>query len=824
MKWLARLIYRYDLAVLAAAIILTILSVIGVKRIGMVTNVAYMLPRQNPVVSDYLKSLERMGTLDYLVILLSAPERDRIIDFSDEFAKRMTDCALVTGVSYTITERDKEYILDTYLPNLFLYLDDADFAAVKAKLTPAAIDEAVRIDKSLLLTPISSGSVDYVTRDPLNFLSIVGHKMFSGEGGFKIDTSSGYYLSVDGTHLLMLARPVKPPQDIDFDKLLFSELDRIEKEIKKDTRYNDIMVEYTGGYPIALGDATMIRGDLNRTLTIALVLVLLLFYLVFRRYSFLFFVGPCLNLGILWTLGFAGFALGHLNMVTAAFGAILAGLGIDYSIHFYNGFLGEVFRGERLEAALENTFTTTGAGILTAALTNSVAFFSMVFTQFTGLSELGIIGGFGILLTLLSNFMVLPSVIVRYMKIRGEKVRYLDIPTFGTGRLGEFVVKKRRGILVSAVIVTLLMAVFALRVGFETDANKLRPKDNPALLVQEKISKVFSGSAPEVIVTAEGSDLEKVLVVSEEAAVMIQRYPQIGWVEGPEGLLPSLKRQGENIERAKRLDLERARADLRRSLIRNGFITDPFLPFMESLERFSRGEAEPVTYDGIRGTPVEGMIKKYISHTGDTWYVSLFAYPKSGQWEKDIDRGLVGSLKALSPGVSVANITMVIAELKGIITRDFAVATIISALGVLAILVVRFREVRGVVFCMISLFVGVLWMVGCMGLFGIPMNFANIVVFPMVIGFGIDNNTHLYHRFKERRREGVVAMLSFTGRAVIISSLTSLVGFGSLIVSRYGGLKSIGVLAMIGLTLCLVTALFVLPALMAMGEEKSNKI
>jgi predicted RND superfamily exporter protein len=249
---------------------------------------------------------------------------------------------------------------------------------------------------------------------------------------------------------------------------------------------------------------------------------------------------------------------------------------------------------------------------------------------------------------------------------------------------------------------------------------------------------------------------------------------------------------------------------------------EPFAPFMDSLGRFASGEVRPVTYADISGTPGETMIKKYISRTDNTWYVSLFAYPKAGVWEKDIDRGLVRKLRELSPGISVASIAMVIAELKNIITRDFIVATIISILGVLLILIIQFRDIKGVIFCMTSLLMGVLWMVGCMGLFGIPMNFANIVVFPMVIGFGIDNNTHLYHRYKEKRGEGVSAMLSFTGRAVIISTLTSLVGFGSLMVSQYGGLKSIGVLAVIGLSLCLVTALFVLPSLIAMGQGEAG--
>ncbi len=825
MKRLSRLIYRYDLFILLAALLLSVLAVFGMTRITMVSNVAFMLPRDDPAVSDYLDSLERMGTLDYLVVLISSPEKKELIGFSEKFAGKISDSKLVSEVNYTITERDKEYMLHRYLPDIFLYLDDKGFRRIEEKLEPRAIDESVKIDKNLLLTPISSTTAEFVAADPLDFLSAVYDETFSAQGGFSIDTASGYYLSVDGKHLLMLARPVKPPQDIEFDSTLFSRLGDFEREIKKDAAFRNVTVEYTGGYPIALGDASTIRGDLQRTLTIALISVLVLFYLVFRRYSFLFFVGPCLNLGILWTLGFAGFTLGHLNMVTAAFGAILAGLGIDYSIHFYNGFLGENFKGVGLEKALETTFMTTGKGIITAALTNSIAFFSMVFTRFTGLSELGLIGGFGILLTLISNFMVLPSVIVRYMKIRGEKVQYLEVPTFGVGRLAAWVVKRRYAVLIASAAVTIIAVVLAGRVGFNADANKLRPKDNPALEVQTKIAHIFSSPSPEIIVTAQGRDLERLLVVSERATTILRGRREIEAVEGPGAFLPSLKKQHENITRAQGLHLDKSIDVFRRSLRGNGFREEPFEPFINSLERFSKGQVEPVTYERISNSVAEEMVGKYLSRIGDTWYVSIFAYPKGGIWVTDIDRELVRELKSLSPNISVASITMVIAQLKKIISRDFTVASILALLGVLAVLVIQFRNIKGVFFCIVSLGIGIVWMLGCMGLFGISLNFANIVVIPMVIGLGIDNNTHLYHRYRENPKEGIVEAMSFTGRAVVISTMTSVAGFGSLIFARYSGLKSIGILAVMGLGLCLVTAVFVLPSLIAIGQgdRKENK-
>jgi predicted RND superfamily exporter protein len=165
---------------------------------------------------------------------------------------------------------------------------------------------------------------------------------------------------------------------------------------------------------------------------------------------------------------------------------------------------------------------------------------------------------------------------------------------------------------------------------------------------------------------------------------------------------------------------------------------------------------------------------------------------------------------------------MVLAEMKEIISHDFIVATILAVLGVCGALFLQFREIRGVLFCAISLGMGVLWMVGIMGLLGISLNFANVVAMPMVIGIGIDDNIHLYHRFREKGKGGVISAVTFSGRAIVMTTLTTIAGFGSLTLARYGGLSSIGILSVLGVILCLLSALFVMPALLAIGTSRGD--
>jgi len=822
LKFLAHTVYRYDMLVLLCAGLISVLALFGVFRLGMVSNVASMLPEGNDAVSDYVTSMERMGTLDYLVVMCTGPDVETLTSFSNEFASRIGDTGLVNELRYRIEETDRDFFISFYLPRIFLFLTEDDFTEVEKRLTADEINTALSAVRMLLVTPASSGAGGLVTRDPLGFMSVMEERFMSGEGGFLMDTSSGYFLSSDHRHLLMLVRPNGPPQDTLFGELLLSELDRASIEASDAIGSTDVTVSYAGGYVIAVNDARTIKRDLIATMITSMILVLACFYLIFRRFRFLFFVGTSLGLGIFWTLGFAGWTMGHPNMVTAAFGAILVGLGIDFSIHFYNRLVEEESQGRSLREALTTALSHTGVGISTGAVTTSIAFFGMAFTRFKGLSELGILGGVGILMTLLSTFTVLPALIVRARKIWSVSAETIFVPRFGMDALAPFVRKNRGAILVGAAVLTVIMGWCALGVGFSTDMTELRPDDSEIFTTQENIWEIFSGSSSEIIVTVADKDLDVALAASEEAQSILLTYTEISSVEGPGVWLPSERRQRENLMRVEELHLDTVLEDFRTSRDRLGFTETAFSDFEGGLQAFANGEVEPITFSDLTNTPGEEYVQKYIRKDGEAWRVTLFAYPQSGVWIDDIDRTLVERLKNAAPDVEVASISLVLAETRKIVTSDFLLATVIAAFGVFFSLFIQFRDMKTVCVSMLSLGCGVVWMLGCMRLLGVSLNFANVVVAPMVVGIGIDDNIHLFHRFTEKRGGSMTDALVFSGRAVIMTSVTTVLGFGSLVFARYGGLKSIGMVSVLGVTLCLVSAIFITGALMAFIEERDD--
>jgi predicted RND superfamily exporter protein len=118
---------------------------------------------------------------------------------------------------------------------------------------------------------------------------------------------------------------------------------------------------------------------------------------------------------------------------------------------------------------------------------------------------------------------------------------------------------------------------------------------------------------------------------------------------------------------------------------------------------------------------------------------------------------------------------------------------------------------------------GLVWMLGAMALFGIRINFVNAVILPMIIGMGIDNSVHLMHRYLEEGGKDAVYALSATGRAMTMCTITTMLGFGSLVTARYQALSTMGWVTIFGMGFCLITSLTLLPTILALWRERRAK-
>ena len=188
----------------------------------------------------------------------------------------------------------------------------------------------------------------------------------------------------------------------------------------------------------------------------------------------------------------------------------------------------------------------------------------------------------------------------------------------------------------------------------------------------------------------------------------------------------------------------------------------------------------------------------------------LQVYPKQDIWERKAQEEFVADLRKVDRRATGSPVQLL--EYTALLKQSFEEAALYS-LGAIALLVfVHFRRVSCVVLSLVPVGVGFLWMAGLMGLFGINFNPANIMTLPLVVGIGVTNGIHILNRFAEEQHPSILARS--TGKAVLVSGLTTIAGFGSLIAAKHRGIESLGYVMSAGTATCMIVALTFLPALL----------
>jgi hypothetical protein len=198
-------------------------------------------------------------------------------------------------------------------------------------------------------------------------------------------------------------------------------------------------------------------------------------------------------------------------------------------------------------------------------------------------------------------------------------------------------------------------------------------------------------------------------------------------------------------------------------------------------------------------------LARFIGRTGKHL---LQVYPKGDVWERDHQEAFVRELRTVDPDVTGTPVQLY--EYTTLLKNSYVEAAWYS-LGAIALLVLlHFRSFSSVVLALLPVAVGTIWMAGLMGWFGIPFNPANIMTLPLVIGIGVTNGIHILNRFAEEETPSVLA--KSTGKAVLVSGLMTIAGFGSLMLAKHQGIASLGYVMSIGVATCMIAGLTFLPA------------
>jgi hypothetical protein len=797
-------------------------------------NFLKLFPSEEGPIKLYMENLKEAGTFDLLFILLEqeeGAEPGRLAELGRTIADALKAIEIDGRKAFQrvrfqkIEAEDLEGVkpaFSLFLTHPYLFLDEKDIPKLMEKWSAEEIDRQVRKNRRTLVSQASFAMKDLIRIDPFEMRWLFMEKWREGMKGMEFEEAGNFFLSRDRKSLLIITEPAQPATDLSFSSSLVEALEKRILPVHSGPPHR-LKISITGAHPIATAEARALRFDMQGSFFFSLLLVLILFLYAYRRWITFVFVGLPLFGGIQLTMGIASATLGSLNILTTAFAAILVGLGIDFAVHIYDRYQQERASGSDIPRAIETTLTQTGKAVWTGAFTTIFAFSILFFSRVQGILELAFLVSVGLLCALLCIFFVLPSFLI-WIDRRKDPYSYGSLNTFPFRATSSFLKKRPLAILLGFIGVTVFFAFFACRIELERDFRNLRPRQVEALQALDRMIEIFGGRKLEALALHEGKELASLLLAEEKLAKALEQYEKEGKIHSFTSLsafVPSPEKQRKTARLLREsIDLEKVKTDFIRSLKENGFALPEFQPVIESLEALSRGSEiihpPEAVIAALRQGPLKKGIEPFLVQKEEGYRLISHLYYEKGKLSLDqLDRDL--------PGISITGPERVESEILRIVKEDLFLLTPIAFVIILVWVYFHFRQWRATVFTLLPLTLGLVWMVGSMSLLGIRFNFVNAVILPMIIGMGIDNSIHLMHRFLEGGGRDAGLALRTTGRAMAMCSLTTMLGFGSLVTARYQALSTMGWVTIFGMGFCSIASLTLLPAILILWKRRSGE-
>jgi uncharacterized protein len=822
LKKAARLSAQHPTRILIIFLLVLVLSFVATGRLRFEADWLRLLPSDRGALKVLVEDLQDFSRLERLYILVEGEDQSELIKAAHGLRDSLAELEIggdkafkeVSSGMRMDMERWAE-VLSLYLSAPQLFLQGEAVEEFKEQLSDSEIQSKVRQSKALLTSSLASGWRGIILVDPLSMRELLFTRL-QGGSPWTPSLEEGYLLSSNEKALLMVADPSFASADIRSTQALVRKLEDIKES------FPTVRISFVGPHTMTVGKAGVMQQDLLVSFLSSLAIVLALFYLAYRRWATLLFVGFPLLVGVQITLGAAALFIGGLNLITVAFAAIIVGLGIDFAIHIYQRYHHERAGGKGAAKAVEIALTRTGTGVWTGGLTTIAAFLTLLLARIQGIVELGILVAAGLFFCLLTITLVLPAFLV-WTERRGY--RYTPLRTWGLDHLTAFLRKHYRLILICLIAFAVVGGYVGTKVRMVAGLEGFRPRGMEGMETLERMQAQFGGQGAGMTVLLKGVDINHLLKEQEivASALRDQYSDGILFVTHLAQFVPSIEQQRRVLmELREGMDYDKAARSFNKALEQEGLNPQAFSRTGEMLRGLAYQEAPipPTTVlQDLARTPLAEVVERYVKQEGDGYRLRQEirfdpATVDPQQMEKRI--------KEIAPEAECTSNELIALQLRGMVKRDFTLLAPLALAVVLALLFLHFRNPRWVGMALTPLLAGVAYMLGASVLLGIELNPANAVAVPLILGIGIDDGIHIVHRYREKK--DVESAVKLTGRAVIMTSLTTMVGFGSLSTSHFPALASMGHIALLGIGSCLLTSLLLLPSLlMLVGKKKGRK-
>lgn len=554
--------------------------------------------------------------------------------------------------------------------------------------------------------------------------------------------------------------------------------------------------------------------------------------------------------GLILTAAFATFAIGKLNLISVAFAVLYIGLGVDFAIHYCLRYRELLFEGIDSNEALQKSSLNIGSSLFLCAITTAIGFFAFIPTDYDGVAELGLISGIGMFISLIVTLTLLPALLgLMPLRIQARQQKR----SLAFHKLLFLPLQYAKSVKIFSLLLAILLLGLISGVRFDYNTLNLQDPGNESVQTYQDLLADSNTSPWTGIILATGK---------QEALSLYNKFSQLPLVEKVvwlDDFIPDQQDEklllvddmslllgdipdGSNtpaIDTAQRLDsLQQFQQKLKDSslvLKRNEFsqLLSKLTRYVDLVSEQTDEQKEnslmnleesllaslPGRLDTLRASLNADYISKETLprqlvqrwHSDADHYL-LEIYPYENVNDNDSMRRFVEQLQAADSRVIGSPIVNL--EASDAVIKAFKQAFLYAFIMITVFLLILLSRKRDAIYILAPLLMAAICTGGISVMFDLPLNFANVIALPLLLGIGVDSGIHILHRFRTALPADQNLLATSSARAVVVSTLTTVGSIGNLAFSPHLGTASMGKVLTIGITATLVCMLIVLPSLL----------
>ncbi len=820
MAWLAKWQTRRPVLVLTLALLTLLPSAYAVSRLQLRTAFRELLPDDKPSVIELQRIAERLPSASTLTVVAESKDTALLKRFVDELTPKLRALPPDWVAAVDAGPREAQRYFET---NKHLYAPLADIQALHDEVI-TSYDREVGKRAGLDLGLDDEGAA--AAPPPLGDLEQRFQKAMD-EVRKNMPGSGGYYIGEGGKLAAILVRTTLPSMDT-----RVYELERRVNELVAQGDYARVdpsfSVSFTGNLVTSAEQFRAVSDDLVTIGVSGVLLVMTVVFLFFLRLRALVALGTSIVVGCTWSLAFAQLSVGHLNTATGFLVSIIAGNGINAMVIWMARYV-EARRDQKLEVAQAVMLASKDTCEATLAVVGvaMVSYGALMTTDFRGFRHFGIIGGAGMLLCWIASYTVLPAVIVL-----SERLSPLPAtPTWRdrlSGLYGKpfaWLAKTRPAVVASLGIGLGVLSTAASALYFAGDPMEYNLRN----ILNDETSPTSAGALSTRVNKVTGR------INQGGRAVLVDRIdqvqPLVTELEHRRDAAPANEKPFDKVvsifsllpqDQDKKLELLREVLDRVERGRRRGFISDAQ---WDELQAHIPRELRALTISDLP----ELVARPFKERNGDLGKV-VYVSPTSGrslndahylmQWANSFRTVKLANGEVIH-GTGDA---VVFSDMLLNIGEDAPRVALTSLLGTLFVIMFAFRWRAAGWGAVLTLLLGVSWLVGSLYLTGTKLNFLNFVALPVAIGAGADYAINIMKRRELEGTAGIERAFIETGGAVVACSMTTLCGYLALLVSINGAVRSFGLAAATGELATQLSAMLVLPAVLFWKRKRAATV